>query len=106
MLDDRIVPFRTTLMSKHNKVSRHRSIRALLHEDVAFLGALSKRSLGEVDVINVGTFSLCWGILHGSNGNEQKQHENQRANAFHSSLQVFVVDSAVEYTASHSYVVA
>jgi hypothetical protein len=59
---------------------------------VAFLGTLSESGFGEVDMINVSTCgSLSWRILHGRDGNEQKQYEKQRASAFHSSLQIFVI---------------
>ena len=79
-------------MTKHDVVSRHGSIRTLFLEVVAFLGTFSERGFGEVDMINVSTCdSLSGRIRNGRDGNEQKQHEKQRASAFHSFLHILLI---------------
>ena len=74
--------------SKTDRLADHDAIERLADELLpALMAKLGASGLGEMDVIDVSTCgSLSLHSLDGRQGNKQKQHEKQRASAFHSSL--------------------
>jgi hypothetical protein len=69
------------MMPWHGPVGRLRLAK------IALLDCFAEGGLGEEDVVNFGTDQEY--ILGQGNGNEQEQSEQERASAFHSSLQIF-----------------